>query len=239
VLFEREVFSAVTIDFNKIRKDLKYGIPSMRWEAVSLLSQVDNKDERQKAIELLEEILKNEKDRNILWKAITILSEWKVPSVIPYLAKSLEDNRAQIRRTAAEYLISFAEPTVVPRVLVYLSHSNPEVREIAIKVLSELGNEDIVPEVKRMLNDECFNVQFEAAIALKNLGDLSGMYIFYEGLRNENPFIRIQSLWMIAENPDKEAIEAIEYVANYDPNEDIREEAKSILEKLTSSGKKK
>jgi len=225
----------VTINLEKIKKDLKYGIPSMRWEAVSSLSQAAEGNDREEAIKLLEEILKNEKDRNILWKAITILSEWRVPSVIPYLVKSLEDNRAQIRRAAAEYLISFAEPTIVPRVMLHLTHRNPDVREIAVKILGELGNEDIISELKKMLDDECFNVQFEAAIALKNLGDLSGMHIFYEGLRNENPFIRIQSLWMIAEEPNEEAIEAIEYIANYDPNEDIREEAKSILKKLTSS----
>ena len=94
------------------------------------------------------------------------------PDTFPTLVKSLDDEKAAIRRWAAALLGASEMPEAVePLSQVVLNDSSVVVRRTAGDALSDLGNVQAIPTMCRALEDSSKLVRWRAARFLNEMGD--------------------------------------------------------------------
>ncbi len=114
----------------------------------------------------------NDKDVIVRINAAASLAEMgdNALTAIPYLIECLSDEKAEMRKTSSDTIISYEEKAL-PYLIEALSSSAPRIRRNAAYCLGEIGKpaESAIPELKKLLKDSDQQVTWVADNAIKNI----------------------------------------------------------------------
>ncbi|GEM_PF-2505485 len=153
---------------------------------------------------------------------------------------ALSDTSPQVRAAAAEALGKLrSSDAVQPLASFLLSISDPtstqpdEVRAAAAAALGNIGEIAAAQPLSHALRkDPSLTVRIVAGESLALLGDRSGVPVLAGILRDEAPGIRRTAAAALGRIGDDSVLRSLTYIAEKDPNEDVREAAMKAVEEI-------
>lgn len=166
-----------------------------------------------------------------------------VQFVAPLLA-ALPDEKSENLYSVIYALGMLKDKSAASAVAGFADDPDPKVRLITVMTLGNIGDAGSLKVLKKSLNDSEVNVQWDAAIALAKMKDLSGKGIllklldrgylsqFSEVDAQEQTHILLVAVEAAAGLEDGEVAKAVSALSQNDPNMDVRKAAFKALKNL-------
>jgi len=117
---------------------------------------------------LLAQAIKDE-NTSIRRLAVIYLGDLRAPEALRYLFMALRDSSTSVRRTAGDTLSDLGDPAAVGPMIESLRDKNKLVRWRAARFLYEAGDESAVDALREAANDNEFEIQLQAKMALERI----------------------------------------------------------------------
>ena len=166
--------------------------------AVEVLAQLNDKP----AIELLTKEFWS-KDRNTQRSIVAHLVDISDPDDTGFFTKILnESSDGDIIKSALFYFTKHSPSReVASKIRELLQHRYPDVRAAALEACIALGGEEIINYFKQLLNAQDEDGRSMAVIALGRIDLNNSWQILCEGLNDQNPKVRMETLRALGSHP--------------------------------------
>ncbi len=177
-----------TVSIEDYLTDIRSGSSNRRWQAAYELSKKIRREEvrqeyGQKIAQTLSEIYfkqVGEADPRLRQYAILILAELARPDCAPVFEAALKDNDSKVVFYAIGAVAQLKQPELSGWLHPFLKNDDAALRSIAAYSLGVLGNKEAIPWLKESLHDATPDVQWNAALALAQLSDDSGLTVIHQ-----------------------------------------------------------
>lgn len=142
----------------------------------------------------------------------------------------LGDPEADIRVSALTIVGSFGDVRAVPALVPLLKDEDWWIRISAAEILGRLGDTRAVAPLLEVLKDE--ETRWAAVEALGVLGDLQALPALGQLLKDPHPEVRIEVLLALRKFNHPKVLEAMQRVAQTDPDRTVRARALEVAEEI-------
>jgi len=149
------------------------------------------------------------------------------PDVLSYIVSLFRDQSSEVREAAVETL-SLMGRGVLATVHVMFEDSDPLVKSCAACVAGKVGDSESIIPLITIMTDSSGNVRNAVVEALVNIG-LASVFPLITVLDEGDTDQRLQALEALSHFSDNKSHEAIEKIANTDPDVKVRERATELL----------
>jgi HEAT repeat protein len=179
---------------------------------------------------------------------VLVLGKLGDRSAVPALLAATADPDPETQLYAIWGLGALGDARALDPVLASSQSQDPGARKMAAYVLGRLGRKEAIPRLEVLLEDPVADVRWNAAIALAQLSDSSGLSVL-RGMLDRASLSRqasitseqaelamVGALKALALLRDRDSILAIERVARDDPNAAVREAARVSVNTIRAIG---
>lgn len=221
---------------------LDHDTEEVRIDAVYALKKLDARD---RAPRLLEELKKQnfEKDSNYTEALLQTLAAFEVSTEFDYVKSVIEaPETSRNNRLALLLFIGNSKSIGSESYLRQLFEDENEdltTRAYAVNAISKIGDTTATASISKIADDidkypvkkraEYYDLYMHCISALVRLGDTAAYPKLERTLKSDNASMRLKAISLIKELKDQRAIEILKYKAKWDPNDKVRDEAKSVL----------
>ena len=154
-------------------------------------------------------------------------------AAVPPLIRALEDENAQVRRSAAYALRNLKAPEAFHPLVDLLDDDEEGVRAAALSALGGLGDQRAVPLLMRALEDEGPETRGAAARALGQMGVVEAYESFIDMLGDEDGRLRMAAAFALGQIDDQRAVpHLVDALERENRSPGVHQQVRQALESL-------